>query len=144
MISYEIKTPTFDNSKGVVRKTGFEFKTVSKSELKLYLDKDWVLHRKKYFLITSFLDWFKKLSDSEKIAFFALVIPSVIAIIFGILAHRSNENNRLINNKLDSIKTRTLNLEKSNRLFKEQINTLNKKLDTISQKQQPKTSTDKN
>jgi hypothetical protein len=76
MIKYEIKKIPY--VEGFVMNE-FEYKTVSKSELQSFLKNGWSLHRKKYFIVTNFIDWWKPLSLGNKIAIFAILIPVLMA-----------------------------------------------------------------
>ena len=144
MIKYEIKIPVFENIKGIVRKTGFDFKTVNKKQYKEFIEKGWTLHRKKYFIITSFLDWWKTLTSGNKIAVFAIIIPTLVAVLFGVLAHRSNKEN-------DSLKleNKTLNenynqLKQTLILTSDSLKIERKTIENLSQQLQSKKAYDKN
>jgi|TARA_R110000796_G_C14446672_1_gene422937 hypothetical protein len=78
MKKYEIKRiPKID---GFIM-TEYEFITVSKSELKNHLNKGWVLHRKKYFIVTYLLDLWLNLTTDQKISVIAIITGSVIGIL---------------------------------------------------------------
>ena len=82
MIKYELQRPMQQNVPGFVM-IGNDFKTVKSSELQKHLDDGWFIVRKRYFLITPFLDWWKKLKNGEKISFFGvLLIPFIIPMFF--------------------------------------------------------------
>lgn len=63
---------------------GEDFKTVNKSELEVHLNDGWTLIGKKYFIITSFIDWLKGLSDGNRIAF-AGIILSILYFLYQLL-----------------------------------------------------------
>lgn len=100
MIKYIIKKNISDGYGGNLS----EIKTVNKSELKTNLNNGWFIHKKLIPLITPFLDWWKPISLTNKIAIFGILIPTIIAVFFGILSHVLNTEN-------DSLKIRneTLN-----------------------------------
>ena len=70
-----------------------EEKTINKSELNLFLDNGWVLHKKLTLVKTLFLDWWSTISSADKISIFGILIPMIVAIFFGVLSHLSNKKN---------------------------------------------------
>jgi hypothetical protein len=81
MKKYELKRPM--KSDGWMVMVGDDFKTVKPSELKAHLGEGWSVIRARYFIITSFLDWWKNLKDGEKIGFVsAFVIPFTVPFLF--------------------------------------------------------------
>jgi hypothetical protein len=81
MKKYKLKRPK--KSEGWMLMIGYDFTTVKQSELKNHLDKGWEIIRVRYFIITSFLDWWKNLKGGEKIGFVsAFVIPFIVAFLF--------------------------------------------------------------
>ncbi len=61
--------------------TEFEYKIVSKSELYKYTNDGWALHRKKYCILTYFLDLWLSLNADQKIAIIAILTASVIGVL---------------------------------------------------------------
>ena len=55
---------------------GFDEITVSKSELQKYLDKGWEIVRIRYFIITSFIDWWSKFSTTHRISIITLFVTA--------------------------------------------------------------------
>ena len=80
MIRYEIKKYT-PSEYGVLKDKKF----VKKSNLKEYLNNDWILIRKKYFIITHFLDWWRSLNTDQKISIIGITIGSIITIVLSII-----------------------------------------------------------
>ncbi|QXP70705.1 hypothetical protein H0I29_00985 [Polaribacter sp. R2A056_3_33] len=81
MIKYELKREK--KSDGWMVMIGYDFITVKPSELQKHLDDGWTIIRKKYFIITSFLDWWATLKNGEKIAFFGVALtPFLIPLMF--------------------------------------------------------------
>lgn len=78
MIKYEIKR--IPKVEGFVM-TEFEYKIVSKPELHKYAKDGWILHRKKYFIFTYFLDLWLSLNTDQKIAVIAILTTSVIGVV---------------------------------------------------------------
>lgn len=95
MINYVIIKYTSDGYGGTLS----EVKTVNKSELNTNLNNGWFTHKKLIPLITPFLDWWKPISLTNKIAIFGILIPTIIAVCFGVLSHVLNTEN-------DSLKIR--------------------------------------
>lgn len=59
----------------------FEYKIVSKSELNKHTKDGWTLHRKKYFILTYFLDLWLSLNTDQKIAVIAILTASLIGVV---------------------------------------------------------------
>jgi len=78
MIKYEVKKIPYVEGFIMI---GYEYKTVSKSEFQLLKDEGWILHRKKYIIITRFTDWWKLLTTGNKIAVFAIIVPVLFAVL---------------------------------------------------------------
>ena len=55
-------------------------KIVKKSNLNKYLNDDWILIRKRYFILTHFLDFWLGLNTDQKINVIAIITASVIAL----------------------------------------------------------------
>tara|TARA_B100000787_G_C15948875_1_gene188209 strand:- start:60 stop:470 length:411 start_codon:yes stop_codon:yes gene_type:complete len=53
---------------------GFDEFTVSKSEKQKYLDKGWKIVRIRYFIITSFIDWWSKFKIEVKLSIITMFI----------------------------------------------------------------------
>ena len=100
MIKYVIIKYTPDGYGGNLS----EVKTINKSELKINLNNGWFIHKKLIPLITPILDWWKPISLTNKIAIIGILIPTIVAVFFGVLSHVLNTEN-------DSLKIRneTLN-----------------------------------
>ena len=74
MIKYEIQRPK-QSVNGFIM-MGYDFKTVRSSELQNHLKDGWKIVRKRYLIITSFIDWWNTLNNNEKISFYtAFLIP---------------------------------------------------------------------
>ena len=89
MIKYVIIKYTRDEYGGNLS----EVKTVKKSELKKHLNNGWYLHKKLIPLITPFLDWWKPISLTNKIAIIGILIPTIVAVFFGVLTYVLNKEN---------------------------------------------------
>ena len=126
---YEIGKPIIENIKGIYKQTGVETKIISSRLLSLHINNGWTVKRKIYPLITSFKDWWKTLTNGNKIAFFALIIP----LFFGGLKWTVDT---YLNHKYPVLKKDYNSLNDKYHLLKEScndsINELNKKIESIS------------
>ena len=60
---------------------GFQYKTISKKDLQANRNNDWILHRKKHYIITYLSDLFLRLSTDHKIRATAIIIGSFISVL---------------------------------------------------------------
>ena len=79
MIKYEIKRGKKPSGNFIM--AGYDFKTIKKSDLKRHLSDDWVLVRKKYFIITYLSDLWSSLNTDQKITIIGISIGALIAVI---------------------------------------------------------------
>ena len=78
MIKYELKRiPKVDG----FAMMNFKYKTINKSEAEKLINEGWVLHRKKYFIITYLFDSWHNLNTDQKINVIAIITASFIGII---------------------------------------------------------------
>ncbi len=78
MIKYELKRmPKVD---GFVM-MNFEYKTVNKSEVEKLKKEGWILHRKKFFIVTYLFDFWRNLNTDQKINIIASLTASAIGIV---------------------------------------------------------------
>jgi hypothetical protein len=63
---------------------GVEDKVVTKRELPIAIKEGWSVVRKEYFLITHFLDFWRKLDTKEKISI-TIMLTTIIALINSLL-----------------------------------------------------------
>ena len=78
MIKYEFKR--IPKVEGFLM-TEFQYKTANKNEIEKLKNEGWILHRKKYFIFTYFLDLWLSLNTDQKISIIAILTASVIGII---------------------------------------------------------------
>lgn len=128
MVKYEIKTLPKSN-KWILN---YKHKTVSKSELDRYLKQGWTLVRKKYFIITPFLDLWKPISVENRISLIRALIPVALAIVFGLLIHRSYTENEVLITEKNALKAKVQSLEKTNTVLTDSIHRQNIIIDSLS------------
>ena len=76
MIKYEIHK--YESAEYGIDK---QRKFIKKSELKKYEKEDWFLVRKKYFIITNFLDWWKPISFTNKVAISGIILTTFLTFL---------------------------------------------------------------
>lgn len=81
MIKYEITRYKFDGFSGVTT----ERKSIKKSKLSKYLNDDWILVRKRYFIITHFLDFWRSLNTDQKINIIIFTIGTIITTALAVI-----------------------------------------------------------
>lgn len=128
MVKYEIKTLPKSN-KWILN---YKHKTVSKSELDRYLKQGWTLVRKKYFIITPFLDLWRPISVENRISLIRALIPVALAIVFGLLIHRSYTENEVLITEKNALKAKVQSLEKTNTVLTDSIHRQNIIIDSLS------------
>jgi hypothetical protein len=105
--------------------------TVTRALYKEYLRNNWFLVRKKYFIITSFLDWWKTISLANKIGFFAIVIPLFFGGLKWNIETYLNHEYHSLKNDYNSLNEKYYILQEN---YNDSITTLNERIETISQK----------
>lgn len=128
MIKYEIKTLP-ETNRWILN---YKHKTVSKSELDKYLKQGWTLVRKKYLIITPFLDLWRPISVENRISLIRALIPAVLAILFGLLIHRSYKENDVLINEKNALQAKIYSLKKTNTALTDSINKQNIIIDNLS------------
>lgn len=115
-----------------------ETKFISKSELDKYLKEDWGFVRKKYFIITPFLDWWKPISFTNKVAIFGIILSAILTLLLWSLSEyfeykESNlkTENALLIKRCDSLKKLNDSLNLNFDSLKERFLSLN---DTLNEK----------
>lgn len=121
-----------------------EEKTINKSELKKFLDNDWVLHKKITPIKTPFLDWWNPIPSANKIAIIGILIPTIIAVFFGVLAHLSNKENDSLKIENKSLNENYTQLKQNLILTADSLNTERENSENLLQKLQSKKVSDKN
>ncbi|WP_417887948.1 hypothetical protein [Zunongwangia sp.] len=142
MIKYEIKRSK--QSVGNFIPVGYDFKTIKKSELDSHLNNGWSFIRKKYFIITSILDWWKTLKNGEKIAFFAIIVSAFVYSFFWLVDNHLDNKYQNLNDKYNSLNADYNRLQQTLILTSDSLNKEREKIETISKPLQSKTSSDKN
>tara|TARA_R110002096_G_C14434178_1_gene710169 strand:+ start:70 stop:486 length:417 start_codon:yes stop_codon:yes gene_type:complete len=114
-----------------------EVKFISKSELKKFEDEDWFFVRKKYFIITNFLDWWNSFTTVNKIGITAIFIPILFGGIYFCLdkysenkyedLYKSHENLKL---NYKNLKVENNSLKKRNLILYDSINKLNERTES--------------
>ena len=99
MIKYIIIKYTTDEFGG---KTS-EVKTTIKSKLKEHLSNGWVLHKKIIPIITPFLDWWKTLTNGNKIAFLGVIVSAFLIVLFWILDRVFDDKYNDLNQKYEKL-----------------------------------------
>ncbi|CAM1366678.1 protein of unknown function [Tenacibaculum soleae] len=138
MIKYEIKRSK--QPVGNFIPVGYDFKNIKKSELDSHLNSGWSFIRKKYFIVTSILDWWKTLKNGEKIAFFAIIVSVFVWLVDN---HLDNKYQNL-NDKFNSLNDDYNKLQKTLILTSDSLNIEREKIEAISQQLQTKIFSDKN
>jgi hypothetical protein len=115
-----------------------EEKIIRKSELKMYLEDGWVLHKKIIPIITIFIDWWKPISLANKIAIIGILIPTIIAVLFGVLAHLSNKENDSLKNENKTLNENYNQLKHNLILTADSLNSERKNLKYLLQKSKAK------
>jgi hypothetical protein len=112
--------------------------TVTRALLKDSLNNDWFIIRRKYFIITSFLDWWKNLSDGNKITFSGIIFTGFLTFsLWGLSEYfqYKNSNLKIENSSLikrfDSLKKSHDSLNLNFELLKQRFHYLN---DSLNQK----------
>ena len=107
-------------------------KFINKSELEKFKKDDWFFVRKKYFFLTSFLNWWKPISFTNKVAIFGIILSAFLVSFFWNLDkyfEYKKENLKIENDKLiqnfDSLKTNYLLLNRNFQLSKKRFDSLN-------------------
>jgi hypothetical protein len=111
---------------------------VKKSELDQYIKKGWSFEREYFFIITPFLDWWKPLSDGNKITLFGIILTAFLTLFLWSLSEyfqykKSNlkTENSLLIKRFDSLKksndSLNLNFELLNQRFHTLTDSLNQK-----------------
>lgn len=128
MVKYEIKTLP-ESNRWILN---YKHKTVTKSELDTYLKQGWTLVRKKYFIITPFLDIWRPISVENRISLIRALIPVVLAIVFGLLIHRSYTESEILITEKNALKAKIHSLEKTNTILTDSIHKQNIIIDSLS------------
>jgi hypothetical protein len=79
IIKYKVQRPHQNDKYSRVVFIGIEDKIVSKKELLFAIKEGWTVVRKEYFLITHFLDFWRKLNTSDRIKTVGITI-AIIAL----------------------------------------------------------------
>lgn len=108
--------------------------TVKKRELKLYLERGWIIKKKIIPIITPISKWWNKYSVENKINIISFLIPALIAIFFGYLNYQSNNEIRDLKNLNNELNLNNNLLNTENSYLIDSVNKLNKIIDTISLK----------
>lgn len=113
MIKYEIHK--FESAEyGVNKLTKF----VSKSKLEEYKKQDWIFIRKKYFIITIFLDWWNSFTTVNKIGICAIFIPILFSGIYFCLTKYYDNKYEDLKKNHENLKLNYTNLESENNSLK--------------------------
>ena len=121
-----------------------EIKTVRKSELKSHLKNGWVLDEKIIPFITPFKKWWNKFTMDNKLVILSILIPSLIAIVFGVLAYRTDKKNNLLELENKTLNEDYIQLKQTLILTSDSLNIERQKFESTIKKLQSKTSSDKN
>lgn len=113
MIKYEIHK--YESAEyGVNKLTKF----VSKSKLEEYKKQDWLFIRKKYFIITNFLDWWNSFTTVNKIGISAIFIPILFSGIYFCLDKYYDNKYEDLKKNHENLKLNYTNLESENNSLK--------------------------
>jgi len=133
MMKYEIHK--YENTEYGVNKL---VKFINKSELEKFKKDDWLFVRKKYFFLTSFLNWWKPISFTNKVAIFGIILSAFLVSFFWSLDkyfEYEKENLKIENDKLiqnfDSLKTNYLLLKKRFDSLNQILNEKNKLIENL-------------
>jgi hypothetical protein len=83
MVKYELQRSKKPIGNFVM--VGYDIKIIKKSELEKHLKDGWIFVRKKYFIITHFLDFWRSLNTDQKISIIIFTIGSIITIIIAVI-----------------------------------------------------------
>ena len=119
MIKYEIHK--YENAEYGLNK---HIKFINKSELKKYEKEDWFFVREKHFIITNFLDWWKPISFTNKVAISGIILSAFLVSLFWSLDKyfENKEQNLNIENDL---------LKQNNHLLNSNFESLNQRFDSL-------------
>lgn len=135
MIKYKIKR--YESTSTGARITFNE--TIKKSELNWYLENGWTISEKIIPAVTPTLKWWNKFSTDQKLNILNFLIPSLIALFFGVLAYYSNKENDTLKQDSKILNENYYLLENKNIYLIDSISKLNKTIDSISQNHPNKT-----
>ena len=132
-------------------------KFINKSELEKFKKDDWLFIRKKYFILTSFLDWWKPISFTNKVGIFGIILSAFLISFFWSLDkyfEYKKENLKIENDKLirnfDSLKTNYHLINRNFQLSKKRsdsltyiLNEKNKSIENLKEELKSKTTSGK-
>jgi hypothetical protein len=114
-----------------------------KSELKNCLNNGWYEEDRFTAIITPIKKWWNNFAIDHKLIILSFIIPSLIAVFFGVLAHQTNKDNDLLKDENKTLNENYNQLKRNLLLTSDSLALELKNSENLLQKLKTKTSFDK-